>query len=130
MAELMLAALAALAGGVGAVVRFVIDSALTARVARRQRGSAFPRGILIVNLTGSLLIGVLAGVAADSEPVMLVLGAGLLGGYTTFSTASYDTIQLLRRGRIAAGFANGFGQLVVAVLTAWLGFALGSLIAG
>lgn len=113
---------AALVGGIGAVLRFVIDGAITARLARRTRGAAFPWGILVVNLSGSFVIGLLAGLFSVAHPLTLVLGVGLLGGYTTFSTASYDTVRLLQRGRITAGLANGVGQLVAAVLAAALGF--------
>ena len=113
---------AALAGGIGAVLRFVIDGAITARLAKRTRGAAFPWGILVVNLSGSFAIGLLVGLFSVAHPLTLVLGVGLLGGYTTFSTASYDTVRLLQRGRITAGLANGVGQLVAAVLAAALGF--------
>lgn len=131
MAELLLMLLAALAGGVGAVFRFIIDGAISSRIARRTSGAVYPWGILVVNLTGSLLIGVLAGALAgalvDTEAGMIILGVGLLGGYTTFSTASFDTIRLLRRGRIAAGFMNAFAQLAGAAVAAGVGFWVGTL---
>ncbi len=126
--SILVTLLAALAGGVGAVLRFVLDGTIASRLARRTRGAAFPWGILVVNLSGSLCIGVLAGAVAPAHPMAAVLGVGLLGGYTTFSTASYDTVRLLRRGRVLAGLANGLGQLVGAVVLAWFGFVLGSLL--
>lgn len=119
--------LPALAGGVGAVARFVIDGAIMQRVARRTRGPSYPYGVLLVNVSGSLLIGLLAGAISPVHPLMTVLGVGALGGYTTFSTASFDTVQLMRRGRLLAALANGIGQLVLAVAAAGLGYALGSL---
>ena len=129
MSEAALVALAgALAGGAGAVLRFVVDGAIMARLARRTRGAAYPWGVTVVNLSGSFAIGVLVGAFSPGHVLATVLGVGLLGGYTTFSTASYDTVQLLRRGRFGAGLANGIGQLLAAVLVAWLGVLLGAAI--
>lgn len=119
--------LASLAGGAGAVLRFVIDGSVTRRLAQRTRGSSYPYGILLVNISGSLLIGLLLGVAGDGHPLITVLGVGALGGYTTFSTASFDTVRLLQRGRPLAALANGVGQLLLAVGAAGAGLALGSL---
>lgn len=121
--------LAAAAGGAGAAARYLVDGAITQWLARRVQGSPFPYGTWAVNLSGSLLIGVLAGAAAPLHPFAAVLGVGLLGGYTTFSAASYETVRLLRRGRPLAGLLNGVGQLVCAALAAVAGFGLGSLFA-
>ena len=126
--RLELILLAAFAGGLGAVARFVIDGAVTRRLARRTRGPSYPYGILLVNVSGSLLIGMLVGVAGPLHPLATVLGVGALGGYTTFSTASFDTVRLLQRGRQLAALANGFGQLVLAIVAAGVGLALGSLV--
>lgn len=114
----------AVAGGLGAALRFVVDGAVMARIARRVAGSPFPLGILLVNLSGSLMIGLLTGLAASGGTIVTVLGVGLLGGYTTFSTASVDTVRLLRRGRPLAAFANGPGQMLLAITLAGLGFLL------
>ena len=121
--------LAAFAGGLGAVARYLVDSAIMLRVARNARAATFPYGTWVVNLSGSLLIGAVAGSVSSLHPLAAVLGVGLLGGYTTFSAASYETIQLLRRGRVFVGFLNGVGQLCCAVGLATAGFGLGSLIA-
>lgn len=120
--------LAAIAGGVGAVLRFFLDGVVTRRLAQRTQGTAYPYGILVVNLSGSLLIGLLVGVTGPLAPLSVVLGVGALGGYTTFSTASFDTVQLLRRGRPIAALVNGLGQLVLAAAAAGIGLVLGSLI--
>lgn len=114
----------AVAGGLGAALRFVVDGAVMARIARRVAGSPFPLGILLVNLSGSLMIGLLTGLAASGGTIVTVLGVGLLGGYTTFSTASVDTVRLLRRGRPLAALANGPGQMLLAITLAGLGFLL------
>lgn len=125
----------ALAGGLGSMLRYVVDTGITARIARRRaasgaggrgmRGDApFPGGIVVVNLTGSLVVGVLAGLAARGlleDPWRTVLSVGLLGGYTTFSTASLDTVRLLRAGRRRAGIGHGAGMIVGAVAAAALG---------
>lgn len=124
---LMLAA--AVAGGLGAALRFVIDGAVTASVARRGVGSTFPWGILLVNLSGSLMIGLCTGLVPLGHPVLTVSGIGLLGGYTTFSTASVDTVRLMRRGRPVAALANGVGQMLLAIVLAGLGFMLGQFFA-
>ncbi|MDI6022287.1 CrcB family protein [Leucobacter sp. UT-8R-CII-1-4] len=119
---------AAVAGGIGAALRFVVDGAVMARVARKVAGSPFPLGILLVNLSGSLMIGLLTGLASNSGQIVTVFGIGLLGGYTTFSTASVDTVRLLRRGRPIAALANGPGQMLFAIVLAGLGFWLGKIL--
>lgn len=121
---------AAVAGGLGAVARYVIDTVVTRTIARRGREAVLPWGTLVVNFTGSFAIGVLTGwvYALGNHPLWLVFGVGFLGGYTTLSTASLDTVRLLQRGRVAAAVVNGFGQLLVAVAAVLLGVVVGSLI--
>ena len=116
----------ALAGGLGAVARLVLDGVA------RQRLSSYPVGTLLINLSGSLLLGLVAGLVAGSvlpEQVRLVAGTGFLGGYTTFSTASVETVRLLRDGRRTAALLHGLGMLVGAVALAGLGWWVGSLVA-
>ncbi|MHA3684512.1 fluoride efflux transporter FluC [Leucobacter sp. HY1908] len=110
----------AAAGGAGAALRYGVDRAM----ARRRRHS-FPWGLFVVNLTGSFALGVLTGLALGS-PIAEVVGVGLLGGYTTFSSASLDTAKLLAERRFGAALANGAGVLVAAVVCAMLGIALGT----
>ena len=109
----------AAAGGAGAGARHLLDQAVSARTRAR-----FPWGILVVNLTGAFAIGVLMGFAAD-QPLVVVATTGFLGGYTTFSTASLDTVQLLGRRRYRAALANGAGMLAAAVVLAVCGMLLG-----
>lgn len=115
----------AVAGGVGAVGRFVVDGLITARLRW-----AYPVGTTVVNLSGSLLLGVVTGIAVMhlSPQWRLVLGVGFLGGYTTFSTASFETVRLAQQGRWGAALINGFGMLVGALLAAALGLWLGMLV--
>jgi CrcB protein len=114
-------------GGVGAALRFLLDGLVKARVAR-TRLRAFPVGTLVINVTGSLVLGLLTGLAqAGTIPVstVAVLGTGMMGGYTTFSTASVETVQLLRSGTTRLAVLNGLGMLVVSVGAAALGLWLG-----
>lgn len=114
--------LIAFAGGAGAAARYLVDSALRARLGP-NRSAAWP--ILIVNVTGSALLGLITGASLALGPDWTsVLGAGLCGGYTTFSTASLETVQLARGSR-RAGLGHALGSLVAAVVAAALGMALG-----
>jgi CrcB protein len=117
--------LLAVAGGVGAAARLVLDGLVHSRIQ-----TAFPVGTALINVTGSLLLGLVTGLTlshALPEEWHLILGTGFLGGYTTFSTASFETVRLLQAARYRAALANGFGTLVGAVLAAALGLWLGSL---
>ncbi|QLD13267.1 fluoride efflux transporter CrcB [Microbacterium oleivorans] len=112
------------AGGVGAGIRYVIDIVVT-----RGRREAFPVGILVVNVSGSALLGLITGLGTIVAPDWLaVLGVGLLGGYTTFSTMSVDTVRLARRGRRDWALVNLVGTVVAAVVAAAIGLTLGGLI--
>jgi fluoride exporter len=114
--------LIAVGGGVGAIGRFVLDGAIKARV------GGFPLGTVVINVSGSLLLGLLTGLGEAGTlplPAVAVLGTGMMGGYTTFSTASVETVQLFRSGRIRTAVLNGLGMLVVSVGAAALGLWLG-----
>lgn len=112
-----------IAGGLGSVARFVLDGAIRART----RGPA-PISTMAVNISGSLLLGLLTGLvlaAALPPSWTLVAGTGFLGGYTTFSTASIETVRLLQAGRIAPAVLSGAGTMVVALAAAGLGLWAG-----
>ncbi|MGN6445707.1 fluoride efflux transporter FluC [Amnibacterium sp.] len=114
----------ALAGGVGAAARLVLDG-----VVRGWLGTRYPWGTAVINLTGSFLLGMLTSLAvtiALPQLWSLALGTGLLGGYTTFSTASFETVRLVQERRWAAAVGNGVGLWVLAVLFAIGGYALGT----
>lgn len=105
----------ALAGGVGAGLRWMIDAAL-----RRSRGLPWP--ILLVNVSGCYVMAILAtAFAGAGSPILTVVTTGLLGGYTTFSTVSVDTVELWLAGRRVAAVGNGVGTLLLCVLAAALG---------
>lgn len=118
----------ALAGGVGAVARLVLDGEV-----RRRLGDELPRGTALVNLSGSLLLGLLTGLAAAGlapPAVRLLVGTGFLGGYTTFSTAAVETVRLALGRRSGAAALHGVGQLVAGVLLAGGGLAAGLALTG
>ncbi|HSD77252.1 MAG TPA: fluoride efflux transporter CrcB [Solirubrobacteraceae bacterium] len=109
----------ALLGGAGAVARFVLDGAVSARA-----GRAFPWGTLAVNLSGAFALGVLSGVALSGDAARL-LGTGVLGAFTTFSTWMLESHRLGEDGRLRAGLANLAVALVLGLGAAALGRALG-----
>lgn len=113
----------AVAGGVGAVARFMLDGAVRGKL----RGH-LPVGTMVINISGSLLLGVVTGfvLAAALPPAWtLVAGAGFLGGYTTFSTASSETVRLLQAGRTGHAVLSGAGTAVLALAAAGAGLAAG-----
>jgi len=114
----------ALAGGLGAALRLVVDGAV------RSRWSApIPLATLIVNVTGSFVLGLLTGLADHAglpREWLLVAGGGLMGGYTTFGTASVETVRLVAEKRWVAGVAYSAGTLLLAVGGGLLGLAVGA----
>lgn len=115
----------AVAGGLGAVARLVLDG-----VTRSLVRVNFPLGTTVINVTGSFLLGLVTGLAlANGLPAewRAVLGTGFLGGYTTFSTASYETVRLAQQRRYRAAAFNAFGMMLLALAAAGLGLWLGSL---
>ena len=116
----MTALLVALAGGLGAATRFVLDGAIA-----RRNPYRLPLGTVIINITGSLLLGLLTGAFlahGGSSEVKLVLGTGFLGGYTTFSTASVEAVRLATGTRsLALAVAHALGMLIASLAAAGLG---------
>lgn len=120
MSPVVLFLLVALAGGVGAGLRWLADVLLS-----RLLPSGFPWAILVVNTTGSFALGLITGAALGTE-WLAVLGTGLLGGYTTFSTVAVDTQVLAGEGRRGAAWADALGTLALTVAAALAGLALGA----
>ena len=117
-----------LAGGLGAAVRFVVDSAVRARWPLPTKGGrVWPLGILVINVTGSLSLGLLTGWGLQRGPSdwLVIAGTGLLGGYTTFSTASVDAVLLAREGSRASAWGYVAATVGGAVAFAAIGLALG-----
>ena len=113
------------AGGCGAVLRYLVDRALQPRV-----GSDFPLGILVVNLSGCLVLGLLTGAGLHhgiSATWVTVAGTGLIGAYTTFSTFTFDTVRLTEHGQWGFSLVNLLVSVVAGIGAAAAGLALGSL---
>ncbi|WP_326701338.1 fluoride efflux transporter CrcB [Streptomyces sp. NBC_01754] len=109
-------------GAVGAPLRYLADRAVQAR-----HDSVFPWGTFTVNVIGSLVLGVLTGAAlsgAVGHTVQLLLGTGLCGALTTYSTFSYETRRLVEDGARAFAAANVIGSVVVGLGAAFAGFAM------
>ncbi len=112
----------ALAGGGGAAARFLVDGAITSR-----RTPRFPWATWTVNVSGSLLLGVLTGLVlfrGAPTGLTLIAGVGFCGGFTTFSTASVETVRLLESRRYGAAALNLVGTLMVTAGAAALGLWL------
>jgi fluoride exporter len=105
----------ALVGGVGSVLRFVIDRAVARRVAR-----AFPFGTLAVNISGAFLLGFLGGLAL-SRDAALVVGTGFVGAYTTFSTWMLETHRLGEERQTWTALANIAVSVALGIAAAVLG---------
>lgn len=108
------------AGGVGAVLRFLVDRAVARRVAR-----AFPAGTLAVNISGAALLGLLSGLAL-TQATLLLAGTALIGSYTTFSTWMLETHRLGEERQIWPAISN----LVVSVALGLGAALLGQWVAG
>ncbi|BBZ74132.1 fluoride efflux transporter CrcB [Mycobacterium paraseoulense] len=87
-------------GGLGSVLRFVVDCAVGRRIAR-----SFPFGTLVVNISGAALLGFLGGLALSREAALLA-GTAFVGAYTTFSTWMLETQRLGEERQVRAAFAN------------------------
>jgi len=109
-------------GAVGAVARFTVDGALTGR-----RTGAFPLATLLINIVGSVLLGVLTGLVLFQhvpDGWRVVLGTGFCGGFTTFSTASFASVRLYQDDQSALAALNVLGTLVLCATAAGAGLAL------
>ena len=117
--------LVAAAGACGAPLRYVVDTKVSDRV-----DAVFPYGTLLVNVTGSFLLGVVTGLVLDhglGSSEQLVIGTGLLGAYTTFSTFTLESLALLQGGETAAAVRNVTGSVVIGALAAAAGWGLAAL---
>lgn len=110
-------------GGLGAALRHGVN-----RAAFHAWGDAFPAGTFIVNVAGSLLIGLAVGIFAAnpsiSQSTRLLLVTGFLGGFTTFSTFSLDALTLWERGQIGLWLLYVGGSVALSLLAAAAGFLL------
>jgi len=109
-------------GALGAVLRYSISSGIY-----NWFGRSFPYGTLVVNVLGSLAIGILSILLVQkfnvSQEVKLGLVVGVLGALTTFSTFSWDTLHLLEQGFVQRAFLNVLLNVFVCIAAAWAGAA-------
>ena len=122
-----------LGGGLGAVCRYLATTAIGARF-----GMMFPFGTLFVNTLGSFLMALIMGFLLTmakannllSEPLRLLLTVGFLGGFTTFSSFSMETLTLIRSGSIVLAIANIAANVLLGLIAAILGLYLAAMIQG
>ena len=112
------------AGGLGASSRFILDGLI-----RSRSSSSTPWATISINVSGSFLLGLLTGFAASAilpHVWLPILGTGFLGGYTTFSTASVETVRLVVAKQWRSAVISGLGTLVVTTGAAWVGIVAGT----
>jgi CrcB protein len=110
--------------GIGGTLRFVLGGWMAERW-----GTSFPWHTLVINVSGAFLLGVLMAFAVDrglvSPEVRIFFGVGVLGGFTTFSTLSYESIALIEEGLVLQGLANMFGSGILGMAAAVIGVFVG-----
>lgn len=114
----------AIGGAFGSVCRY-----LTGLLMTRLLGVAFPWGTITVNIVGSFAIGLLTELVARrfnaSMEMRLLLVVGVLGGFTTFSSFSLDTVALIEKGAVATAVIYVFASVAISLAATFAGFALG-----
>lgn len=112
-----------LGGGLGATARHTVNM-----LCARAFGTHFPFGTFIINITGSIIMGLIAGYLAfkgeAAQPWRLLVMTGVLGGYTTFSAFSLDTALLYERGELGLALLYVAGSVVLAIAGLFAGLAL------
>lgn len=116
--------LVAAGGAFGSVCRYLTGILMT-----RLLGPAFPWGTITVNIVGSFAIGLLTELVARrfdaSLEIRLLLVVGILGGFTTFSSFSLDTVALIEKGAVSSAVIYVFSSVVVSLVATFAGFAVG-----
>lgn len=118
----MLIASLLIAGAIGAPTRYLVDAFVTERIP-----GVFPWGTFFINITGSLILGVVTGLALyhGLGPIpKAAIGVGFCGAYTTFSAFSYETVRLVEAGSLGPAVGNALGSVVAGLAAAALGLAV------
>jgi fluoride exporter len=119
--------LIALGGGIGSAARYVVSV-----VAARWLGTDFPYGTLIVNVTGAFVIGLVQQLGTEtllvSDTTRLFVTTGVMGGLTTYSTFSYETVRLMQTNAWSLAWINVAVTTVVCLGVCFLGIAVGHLV--
>jgi CrcB protein len=113
--------------GIGGGLRYVLGGWIAERW-----GASFPWGTFVVNISGAFLLGLLMTLSVERSLVppawRLFLGVGILGGYTTFSTLSYESIALMQRGLVMQGALNMFGSALAGLAAVFAGILVGRML--
>jgi fluoride exporter len=109
----------AIVGGIGAIGRFLLDSAIAGRV-----GRDFPYGTFAINISGSLVLGLLTGLALEGN-LLVIAGTAAIGSYTTFSTWMLETHRLAEDRALPRALVNIGASLLAGFGAAILGHAIG-----
>jgi len=111
-------------GAIGAIARYLLGGTV-----HRLMPGFFPYGTFAVNLVGCVVFGLIAGVAesrfAIGPTTRAFILIGVLGGFTTFSSFAFESIELMRSGQHAHAMVNVVGQVVLGLLGLWVGLGLG-----
>jgi fluoride exporter len=110
-------------GAVGSLTRYALGTAINIRI-----GGRFPLGTMVINITGSFLIGLIMILLTErlqlNDTWRLLLVVGFLGGYTTFSSFEFETYQTFRDGGYWIALINVFASVILGFAGVWLGAAL------
>ena len=121
--------LVGIGGFAGSALRYAVSLWISGKA---SNSSYFPWSTLSVNIAGCFLIGILAGTAVEnswiSERARLLLIVGFLGGFTTFSAFSYESLNLLRLGHVGTVVTYVLVTMGITLLVTWLGYAAGKTI--
>ncbi len=123
---IVLSLLVAVAGGIGAALRLALNGVIHRRVRPE-----YPIAMTIINVGGSFALGFVTGLVEGRilpEAWAMALGAGLVGGFTAFSTTSFHTLRLVQERRWWSAVANSFGMIALSVVVAGLGLWLGRML--
>ena len=119
--------LIAVGGAIGALARFAVGSYVGNRM-----GARFPYGTMLINLSGSFLIGMVMTIIAERASVnrnlVYLVPIGFIGAYTTFSTFEFETLRLVQDGQMFAAFTNIGLSVLVGFAMVWLGVVAGRML--